>query len=519
MGSKKHILWADDEIDMLKPHILYLEKKGYLVTPVNTGEDAIHFCDEQHVDLVLLDEMMTGLDGLTTLKKIKEKHSSLPIIMITKNEEEWLMEEAIAAQITNYLTKPVNPSQILIACKNVLESREIQSDRVAKDYLQSFQKIAEHIENADCIENWYTIIDNLADWSVKFDNLGDQGLGQLLEEQWREANQQFTRFIEVNYENWLRSKEKPLMSPDIISSYLQKNIQNDEKVVLIIMDCLRADHLKAMTNQLAQIFHIDLEYYLSILPTATPYSRNAIFSGYFPNKLQKEYSDIWLEMWQDENSMNRFEDQFLRDHITRLGFESKSIHYHKVISYEEGNKLKNRINEFKEVDVLALVINFVDILGHSRSESNILQEMIPDESAYRQAICSWMENAWLMNVLEEISTWGHSVFLTSDHGSTMVKKPIQVKGDRETSAGIRYKYGRNIKMPDKAGINISHPEKYLLPKHDMNTNYLIAKSGNYFIYPNEYHKFSNRYKNSFQHGGISLEEMVVPIAKLKGKNT
>ena len=217
--------------------------------------------------------------------------------------------------------------------------------------------------------------------------------------------------------------------------------------------------------------------------------------------------------------MNRFEDQFLRDHITRLGFESKSIHYHKVISYKEGNKLANRINEFREVDLLALVINFVDILGHSRSESNILKEMIPDESAYRQAICSWLENAWLMNVLEEISTWGHSVFLTSDHGSTMVKKPIQIIGDRQTSTGIRYKYGRNIKMPDKTGINISDPEKYLLPKHDMNTNYLIAKSGNYFIYPNEYHKFANRYKNSFQHGGISLEEMVVPIAELKGKNT
>ncbi len=518
MDSKGHILWADDEIEMLKPHILYLENKGYQVTPVKTGEDAIQFCDEQNVDLVLLDEMMTGLDGLTTLKHIKEKHSTLPVIMITKNEEEWLMEEAIAAQITNYLTKPVNPSQILIACKNVLESRKIQSDRVAEDYLKSFQKIAEQIEQAISIEDWYTITDKLTDWLVKFDNLGDQGLGQLLEEQWKDANQQFTKFIETNYEDWLHSEKKPLMSPDVIPSYIQNKLQNNEKIVLIIMDCLRADQLKAMTSQLAQVFHINTNYYLSILPTATPYSRNAIFSGLYPNQLQKEYGELWQKMWQDEHSMNRFENKFLRDHLNRLGFESKSIHYHKIITYEEGNKLETRIGEFKEVDLLALVINFVDILGHSRSESDILQEMVPDESAYRKAICAWLQNAWLMNVLEEISSWGHTVFLTSDHGSTRVTKPVQIKGDRETSTGIRYKYGKNIKMPDKTGLTIPNPESFFLPKHDINTNYLIAKSGNFFIYPNEYHKFANRYKNSFQHGGISLEEMVVPIAELTGKN-
>jgi hypothetical protein len=227
---------------------------------------------------------------------------------------------------------------------------------VAKDYLQSFQTIAENIENAENIEDWYTITDSLTDWSVKFDNLGDQGLGQLLEEQFKEANLQFTRFIEINYKNWLHTEERPLMSPQVISSRINKNMQNSEKVVLLMMDCLRSDHMKAMTNQLAQLFHINLEYYVSILPTATPYSRNAIFSGYFPNQLQKEYNEIWPEMWHDENSMNRFEDQFLKDQIARLGFESKSIHYHKIITYEEGNKLERRINEFKEVDFLALVI-------------------------------------------------------------------------------------------------------------------------------------------------------------------
>ena len=446
MNEKGHILWADDEIDMLKPHILYLEDKGYQVTPVKTGEDAIYLCDEQNIDLVLLDEMMTGLDGLTTLKNIKDKHSTLPVIMITKNEEEWLMEEAIAAHITNYLTKPVNPSQILIACKNVLESRKIQSDRVAKDYLQSFQNIAEQIERAASIEDWYSITDKLTDWLIKFDQLGDQGLGQLLEEQWKEANLQFTKFIENHYENWLHSDKKPQMSPDIISTNITSKLNNDEKIVLIIMDCLRADQMKAMTSQLANIFHLNSDYYLSILPTATPYSRNAIFSGLFPNQLQEKYTDIWSEMWQDEHSMNRYEDTFLRDQLNRMGFESKSTHYHKVVTYEEGNKLETRIGEFKEVDLLALVVNFVDILGHSRSESDILQEMVPDESAYRNAICAWLENAWLMNVLEEISTWGHTVILTSDHGSTRVTKPVQIKGDRLTSTGIRYKYGQNIKM-------------------------------------------------------------------------
>ena len=518
MSSKGQILWADDEIDMLKPHIIYLENKGYCVTPLKSGEDAIKFCDQNSVDLVLLDEMMTGLDGLTTLKKIKEKHPSLPIIMITKNEEEWLMEEAIAAQITNYLTKPVNPSQILIACKNVLESRQIQSDRVAKDYLQSFQKISEDIDKADSIENWYKIIDNLSEWFVRFDELGDQGLGQLLDEQWKEADKLFTKFVEANYEKWFSSTDRPIMSPDIIPFYIKNKLNNDDKVILIVIDCLRADQLKAMNTILNTIFDVETDYYLSLLPTATAYSRNAIFSGYYPKQIQEEYPDIWSTMWSDESSMNRYEEQFLRDHLKRIGLESKSYKYQKVITFEEGNRLESRINEYKEVDFLSIVINFIDILGHSRSESNVLQEMVPDESGYRKAVCSWLENSWLMKLLKQISEWGHTIYITSDHGSTRVTKPVQIKADRETSSGIRFKYGQNIKMPDKAGFSISNPQDFLLPNHKSKTNYLIAKSGNFFIYPNEYNKFANKYKNSFQHGGLSLEEMVVPISTLKGKN-
>ncbi len=518
MIEKGHILWVDDEIDMLKPHIIYLTNKGYSVAPLKSGEDAIKYCSLNSVDLVLLDEMMTGLDGLTTLKKIKDKHPSLPVIMITKNEEEWLMEEAIAAQITNYLTKPVNPSQILIACKNVLESKQIQSDRVAKDYLQSFQKISEDIENAFSIENWYKIIDNLSEWLIRFDRLGDQGLGQLLDEQWQEADKLFTKFIEKNYEKWFSSEDRPVMSPDVIPLYIKKELNSNNKVILIVVDCLRADQLKAINSKLNTMFDIKTDYYLSLLPTATAYSRNAIFSGYYPKQIQDEYPEIWSKMWSDESSMNRYEEKFLEDQLKRIGLGEKSYKYHKVISLEDGNRLESRVNEYKEVDFLSIVINFIDILGHSRSESNVLQEMVPDESGYRKAICSWLENAWLMKLLKHISKWGHKIYITSDHGSTRVTKPVQIKGDKETSTGIRFKYGQNIKMPDKAGFSIPNPELFLLPNHKSKTNYLIAKSGYFFLYPNQYNKFVNKYKNSFQHGGLSLEEMVVPISILKGKN-
>ncbi|MDP6571012.1 MAG: PglZ domain-containing protein [Candidatus Marinimicrobia bacterium] len=519
MVDKGHILWVDDEIDLLRPHILYLEGKGYNVTPVNSGEDAIHLCDEMLVDIVLLDEMMTGLDGLTTLKSIKEKNPAIPVIMITKNEEEWLMEEAIAAQITNYLTKPVNPSQILIACKNVLESTQIQSDRAAKDYLQSFQEISSAISSAADVEDWYHITDKLADWSITFDALGDQGLGQLLNDQWKEANQGFTRFIGERYEGWMQSDDRPDLSPIIVEKYIQPELKEGRKVVLILMDCLRADHLKAMTQQLSTHFQMETNYYVSILPTATPYSRNAIFSGLFPDELQKVYPELWEKMWKDEHSMNKYEETFLKNQLKRNGLEKKSVHYHKVLTYESGHKLGERIGELKEVDVLAIVINFIDILGHSRTESEILQEIVPDESAYRNAICNWMENAWLLDMLEEISDWGHTVFFTSDHGSVQVSKPVKVVGDKQTSAGIRYKYGKNLKIPEKYGMQIQHPEKFRLPKHEMNTNYLIASGDSFFIYPNDYNKYVNYYMNSFQHGGISLEEMVVPMAILRGRKS
>ena len=452
MNNKKHILWVDDEVDLLKSHIIFLQEKGYQVSSVYSGEDAIDVCSKEQIDLVLMDEMMTGLDGLSTLKIIKKDMPDLPIIMVTKNEEEWLMEEAIAAQIAQYLTKPVNPSQILIACKDVLESKRIKSEFVAKDYLHSFQELSNKINHSNSIEHWYAIMDDLIDWSIDFDEMGDQGLGELLKEQWNEANSRFTQFVMDNYSIWMKSHKRPIMSPDIIEQFLFQHLNNNEKVVLILLDCLRSDQLKAISKQLSGLFHMDMKYYLSILPTATPYSRNAIFSGYFPKELQEKQSILWNKMWKDEKSMNRYEPQLLEDHLNRLGLKNKSIKYHKILNHDDGNKLAQRISEFKDIDVLVLVVNFIDILGHKRVDSKILQEMVPNESAYRKAICSWLQDAWLLDALEQISTWGHKVFMTSDHGSILVDKPVRVKGDKTTSTGIRYKYGRNLNVDDNNSL-------------------------------------------------------------------
>ncbi len=517
LKKKAHLMWVDDEIDLLKPHIIYLEKRGYSIDPVNSGEDAIHMITEKDYDLVLLDEMMDGLDGLTTLKILKERRPHVPVVMVTKNEEEWLMEEAIGEQIAYYLTKPVNPSQILLACKNILETPQIHSDKTTREYLQEFQEISASLDSLNSIEAWYKVFNDLTKWSIKFDIHGDETLRNILVDQYEDADQKFTQFIVNNYVNWLESEEHPLFSTDIIRQSVLPALKADEKVVVIVVDCLRHDHWLAISELLHPYFGIQNEYSLSILPTATPYSRNAIFSGLFPSEIQSRYSKIWREMSADETSMNRYEDTFLRDQLDRLGFQNKSMKYQKILTYEDGHKLGTRINEYRNVDVLSIVVNFVDMLGHTRSESDVLKELVPDESAYRNAVCSWFENAWLLNVLKQIGSWGRKVIITSDHGTVRVNKPIRVKADKSASTGVRYKFGRNLVTDKRAALFIENPPDYKLPKDELTTNFILAKGHNYFVYPNEYRHFVNKFENSFQHGGISMAEMIVPLATLSGK--
>jgi len=436
--------------------------------------------------------------------------------MITKNEDEWLMDEAIGHQISNYLTKPVNPSQVLLACKNILEKSKLQSDHTTKSYLTDFQNISNEINQVDSIDGWYRVYQSLINWNIRFDQSKDSNLQDILMEQTRESNKLFSQFIKNNYQNWLHSENRPTMSHDIFNKYLKPILNINEKMVLIVIDCLRFDQVNSILEAVYPDYRYSIEASLAILPSATPYSRNAIFSGMLPSEFSSKYPQYWINNPTDENSLNQHEEKLFQDLMIRSGFSDKSLSYHKILTYQEGAKLENRITDFKTVDVISIVVNFVDMLGHSRSESDILKEMVPNESAYRNVVKSWFEKSWLLSVLQQMKTWNRTIIITSDHGTVRVKKPVKVKADRNTSTGIRYKYGRNLNVDSKTTFTITNPSEFGLPSSEKNQNYIIASDQSFFVYPNDYHFFINKFQDTFQHGGISMEEMIVPVIKLTG---
>jgi CheY-like chemotaxis protein len=515
--SRGHILWVDDEIHHLKPHILFLEDKGYTLSQVANGQDAIALSEQNDYDLILLDQSMPGMDGLETLSEIKKIRSSMPVIMITKTEDEWLMDEAITGQVEQFLIKPVNPSQIFMACKQTLEQIKLREQKATSDYLKEFQEIDMRLRDDLSADDWWKLYDRLVDWQIKFDKYKDTGLGSILEEQIQTCNREFSHFIESNYENWMKTNNRPTLSPDIVSKYVQPILERNKKVCLLVVDCMRHDHFKAMMDLLEPFFNIDIDYKFSLLPTATPYSRNAIFSGLYPDEMVKKYPQQARDMEKHASSLNQHEKQFLIDQLKKYGLGNKRVHYHKIWAVEEGKKFQNRIKDYIQQDVLALVVNFVDILAHKSSQMDVLKEMVPDESGYRTAVRSWLEHSWLLQVLKKLSENNFTVIMTSDHGSIRVQHDVMVSADREASSGVRYKFGRNLNTKEKNALVIKEPEKYRLPSFGPQPSYIVAKDDSYFVYPNQAHKYQAKFKNSFQHGGISMEEMMVPVAIMKGR--
>jgi CheY-like chemotaxis protein len=518
MGTKRgKILWVDDEIELLKAHILFLKSYGYDVTPVSNGNDAVNLIIENNFDLVLLDEMMVGKDGLTTLNEIKNLYPGLPVIMITKNEEESLMDRAIGQKITDYLTKPVNPSQILMACKKVLEQEQIASEQVSRNYLEEFHTISRLLFTELKSQDWVEIYKKLARWEIEFDDHPDLGLQETLEDQLRDCDIEFGKFIEKNYEHWVFEDPhfRPTLSPDVIRQFVFPRLKNGEKVLFIVIDCMRLDQWLTFEPLLYDFYNVDSAYYFSILPSATPYSRNSIFSGMFPDEVQRQYPDIWEKEEEDESSMNSHEPEMLET-LFRTDYPelAKGIKYLKVLDSNTGWSMDKKLSTYLQSHLIALVVNFVDVLAHRRSDSDILKEILPDEASYRSIVRTWFKHSWIYSVLKKFAQYGFTVVITSDHGSMRVQNDVKVVGDKETSTNIRFKYGRNLSVHQKYALAIKDPAKYRLPDLGINTNYLIAKESFYFIYPTNYHKYQSRYRNTFQHGGISLEETILPVVTL-----
>ena len=516
MEQKGHIIWIDDEIDHLKPHILFLEAKGYKITTATNGSDANILNQENRFDIALLDQNMPGIDGMETLKKIKSHRQTIPVIMITKSEDEWLMDEAISQQINQFLIKPVSPNQIYMACKQILEKSKIIEDKTTSEYLQDFQRINQDINIIESLDEWWQLFLSLVNWQIKFDKQVDSSLNNILIDQTNECNKQFSKYVEDNYETLVKDNKSSILSPSVFKNHAQPSLDNGKKVCFIVIDCMRCDRFLSIYPYLESLFQVEMSYHVSLLPSATSFSRNAIFSGLFPDEMIKKYPQQKDSFLNNENGLNKYEEKYLNDQIRRLGNDNKKVHYHKIWALEEGKRFSKKINNYLEKDVIALVVNFVDMLAHDSSKMDVLKELIPDESGYRKTVRSWVENSWFNDVLKVLSQSNFDVIITSDHGSIKVNKEIMVSADKDASDGVRYKYGRNLNSKNKNVMKINNPENFKLPTFGPQFNYLLAKNNSYFLYPNQANKYKNKLQNSFQHGGISMEEMLIPVLKMKG---
>ncbi|HVN48070.1 MAG TPA: bifunctional response regulator/alkaline phosphatase family protein [Bacteroidota bacterium] len=520
MDAVKKILWVDDEIDLLRAHLRLLEQKGYHVETAANGEDAIELVKGTSFDLVFLDEMMPGLGGLQTLAAVKEISPALPVVMVTKSEAESLMEEALGSKITDYLVKPVNPSQILMACKKILEAKKITSQVVSRDYIKEFQNISMQLLQPLSMEEWIELYLKITSWDVELDVHQGLGLRQTLLDQKRECNAEFSKFVEKNYGKWVEQTDRPFMfSPEIVDRVVIPELHERTSVFFFVVDCLRLDQWVVMEELLAEFFTIEKQYYLSILPTATPFSRNAIFSGYYPNDLARQYPEIWTEGAEDESSLNRNEHELLDKLLARRRIVLKpETKYVKILDPEFGKQIENNILSYMHTRLTSIVVNFVDMLAHGRSDSPLLKEIAPDEAAYRSLTRSWFQHSSLFGMLKTLSTQKNvKIILTTDHGSVRCLRGTKIIGDRETSTNLRYKFGRNLKVDNHQAVFIKDPAEYKLPRSSVTTNCTVAKEDYFFVYPTEYHRYLNYYRDSFQHGGISMEEMILPIVKMQPK--
>ena len=511
------ILWADDEIDLLKPHIIYLEGKGYNLISAKSGDEALEILEKNKFNLIFLDENMPGLTGLETLTIIKEKYANIPVIMITKSEEESIMEEAIGSKIADYLIKPVNPNQILLAIKKNIDSNRLVEEKTTSNYQQEFRNISMKLSSYLNKEEWYDIFKKLTFWQLELEKSADNSVEQILEMQKTEANAQFFKFVKQNYKDWIQGNDPPLMSHNIIKKKVAPLISDNKPTYMIVIDNLRYDQWKIIEPSVLEDFIVERdEMYTSILPTATQYARNAIFAGLLPSEIQKRHPNWWKND-QDAGGKNMYEEEFLLDNLQLLGKGSLKASYTKITNIDIGRKVVNKIPNLKNNALNVIVYNFVDMLSHARTDMKVIKELADDDAAYRSLTASWFAHSPLKDIMKQIAKQDANIVITTDHGTINVNKPSKVIGDRNVNANLRYKQGRNLNYQKNDVFEMEKPLEFYLPIQNVSSKYIFAKEDMYFVYQNNYNQFVKFYKNTYQHGGISMEEMLIPIITLRTK--
>lgn len=508
------LLWVDDEIEMLKPHILFLQKKDYDVVTATNGPDAIDLCHEQRFDLILLDENMPGLSGLETLTRLKEIVPAVPVVMVTKNEEEDLMDQAIGSKIADYLIKPVNPSQVLLTLKKNIHQREIVQEVTQTGYRQEFAQLSMQMSEQLSPEEWKELYKKLVYWELQLSE-ADSNMNEMLQMQKEEANQTFAKFVKQNYEDWVTDAEhRPLMSPDVFKRCVFPRLSQGRKVFLLVLDNLRFDQWRAISQELAEDFDIDEDLYYSILPTATQYARNAIFAGFMPLQIKEMYPELWVDEEEDEGK-NLNEEMLIRRQMERYR-RREEFTYNKINDSTQVDKLLTQLATLR-APLNVLVINFIDILSHARTESRMVRELAGNESAYRSITLSWFRHTPIKELFRRLASLDYDLLVTTDHGSIRVDTPSKVVGDRNVNTNLRYKMGKNLSYNAKEVYEVRHPRALQLPQPNLSTAYIFATGARFFAYPNNYNHYVQYYKDTFQHGGISMEEMLIPLVALRPK--
>lgn len=517
-----NILWADDEIDLLKPHILFLKNKGYEVTTVTNGQDAIDLAKAQTFDIIFLDENMPGISGLEALSVLKEICPATPIVMITKSEEENIMDQAIGGKIADYLIKPVLPNQMLLSIKKNLHAREITQQQQNSGYQQEFASLSMSIDNASSFSQWAEVYKKLIYWELELSESNEPSLNSMLRMQKQEANTAFAKFVRRNYQNWIKqithlehSDDRPMMSPELFKNRIFPEIDNGEKLFFIVIDNFRLDQWRAIQPTLSQYFTCQEEIYCSILPTATQYARNSIFSGLLPNDIARLFPELWIDEDDDEGK-NINEEPLIKSQLNRFK-KDYSYSYHKVNETSFGDRLVGQIKSLKQNQLNVIVLNFIDMLSHARTESKTVRELANDEAAYRALTKTWLEHSSTIDIFKTIAEMGYKVILTTDHGTIRVDNPVKIIGDKNVNTNLRYKLGKNLNWQSKQVFEINRPTEFGLPAINLSTSYVFATGQDFFAYPNNYNNYVAYYKDTFQHGGISLEEMLIPLITLTPK--